>query len=179
MRRLIGEISAALGLPGLMDRRRKFLIEYPDASRLESLPSCRKVEMIQTFLRTGGPGEERRVSQRGLDGHFIYYETVRREVNGETIEIERRLTMEAYLSLLMDADTSLRQIRKTRYCMTWRNQYFEVDVFPFWQDRAIAEIELTDAAETVDFPEELKLIREVTDEKEYTNAALAGKTSWQ
>ncbi len=175
MRRLIGEISSALGLPGLMDRRRKFLIRYPDAARLESLPSCRKVEMIQTFLRALAPGDERRVSQRGLDGHFIYYETSRKEVNGEIIEIERRLTMEEYLSLLMDADTSLRQIRKTRYCMTWHNQYYEVDVFPFWNDRAIAEIELTDAAETVDFPEELQLIREVTDEKEYTNAALAGK----
>ena len=50
-----------------------------------------------------------------------------------------------------------------------------MDLFPFWTDRAIAEIELTDAAENVDFPEELRVIREVTDEKEYTNAALAGK----
>ncbi len=174
MRRLISEITAALGLPGLKDRQRKFLIEYPDVSRLESLPSCRKVEIIQTYLKSA-PDEERRVNQRGLAGHYIYYETIRRDVNGESIEIEKRLTMEEYLTLLMEADTTLRQIRKTRYCMTWRNQYFEVDVFPFWQDRAIAEIELADETDKVVFPEELKIIREVTDDREYKNSALAGK----
>ena len=48
------------------------------------------------------------------------------------IEIEKRLSKDEYLALLMDADTSRRQIRKTRYCLMYENQYFEIDVFPFF-----------------------------------------------
>ena len=174
MRRLIGEISSCLGQPGLMDRQRKFLIAYPDVQRLERLPNCRKVEIIQTYLHSAD-GTERRVNQRGLDGHFIYYETVQMGGGPKVIEVERRLTQNQYLTLLMEADTSLRQIRKTRYCLTWKNQYFEIDVYPFWRDRAIAEIESSDDKTEIVFPEHIHVIREVTDEAEYKNAALAGK----
>ena len=175
MRRLIGEISACLGHPGMMDTQRKFLIEYPDISRLECLPNCRKVEFIQTYLHAP-EGQERRVGQRGVDGHYIYYETLRLGTGPKDIETERRLNQEQYLTLLMEADTSLRQIRKTRYCLTWKNQYFEIDVYPFWQDKAIAEIEMSDESTRILFPEEIRVIREVTDDPRYKNAALAGKT---
>ena len=73
----------------------------------------------------------------------------------------------------MDADPTRRPIRKDRYCLTYDNQYFEIDVYPFWDDRAIVEIELRDEAQTVRFPEKLRLIREVTDDAAYKNAALA------
>ena len=73
----------------------------------------------------------------------------------------------------MDADPEMHQIRKTRYCLTYENQYFEIDVYPFWKDRAIAEIELRDEETEVSFPKELKVIREVTEDENYKNAALA------
>ena len=89
------------------------------------------------------------------------------------VEIERRLTKEEYLTLLMDADTSKRQIRKNRYCLTYGSRYFEIDVYPFWSDRAIMEIELADENEKVDFPEFIKVIKEVTDDDSYKNSSLA------
>ena len=73
----------------------------------------------------------------------------------------------------MEADTSRRQIRKTRYCLTYENQYFEIDLYPFWQDQAIAEIELSDEHAEICFPPELRVIREVTEDENYKNAALA------
>ena len=33
-----------------------------------------------------------------------------------------------------------KQIRKTRYCLTYESQYFEIDIYPFWNDKAIVEI---------------------------------------
>ncbi len=57
------------------------------------------------------------------------------------MEVEKRLSKDEYLTLLMSADTSKRQIRKDRYCLTYDNQYFELDVYPFWDDKAILEIE--------------------------------------
>ena len=73
----------------------------------------------------------------------------------------------------MEADTSRRQIRKTRYCLTYQNQYFEIDLYPFWQDKAIAEIELSDENAQVVFPEQIQVIKEVTGDESYTNASLA------
>ena len=57
--------------------------------------------------------------------------------------------------------------------LTYQNQYFEIDVYPFWQDKAIMEIELSNQDEKIEFPKEIKVIREVTDDDNYKNANLA------
>jgi len=63
--------------------------------------------------------DEERIRQRGKDGNYIYFKTTKRKVdNMKRIEIEKRLTQEECLNLLMEADTTKRQIRKTRYCLT-------------------------------------------------------------
>lgn len=173
MRRLIAEISSFLGEPEPFEIERKFLIAYPDIKWLESIPNCQRIEMIQTYLKSAND-DEVRVRQRGIDGSYIYFLTTKRKVSErKRVEIERRLSKEEYLRLLMDADTSRRQIRKTRYCLTYQNQYFEIDVYPFWKDQAIAEIELSDEEMEVRFPEQIRVIKEVTDDASYKNASLA------
>ena len=73
----------------------------------------------------------------------------------------------------MEADTELHQIRKQRTCFVCDNTYFELDVYPFWKDKAIIEIELTNESTTVELPKEIKLIKEVTDNDNYKNNSLA------
>ena len=173
MKRLIAEIASFLGEPEPYEIERKYLIEYPDIKWLESNPSCRRIEIIQTYLNSAA-GEEVRVRQRGVNGNYIYFQTIKRKVSDvKRVEIERRLSQAEYLKLLMEADTTKRQIRKTRYCLTYENQYFEIDVYPFWDDRAIAEIELNDENAKIVFPKQIKVIREVTDDDSYKNASLA------
>lgn len=173
MNRLITEISSFLGEPEPLEIERKFLIEYPDVKLLEADPACRRIEIIQTYLKSDN-GDEVRVRQRGENGNYVYFLTTKRKLCGiKRIEIEKRLTKEEYLALLMDADTSKKQIRKTRYCLMSGSHYFEIDVYPFWNDRAIMEIELADENEKVDFPEFIKVIKEVTDDESYKNASLA------
>ena len=173
MRRLLGEISAFLGEPEPMEIERKFLIAYPDIAALERDPNCRRVEIIQTYL-TSREGEETRVRQRGAGGSYIYTETTKRAVSAVSrVEVERRLTQREYLERLMDADPARRPIRKTRYCLTWAGQYFELDVYPFWRDRAILEIELREENTPIVFPDHLRIIREVTGDPAYGNAELA------
>ena len=173
MKRLIAEISTFLGEPEPCETERKFLIEYPDTAWLEAQPNCERVEIIQTYLNAP-EGDEVRVRQRGSNGCYIYFQTTKRKLSGmKRIELERRLSEREYLALLMEADTSRRQIRKSRYCLTYEGQYFEIDIYPFWKDRAIAEIELRDENVTVSFPEQLRIIKEVTDDDRYKNASLA------
>ena len=173
MKRLIAEIAAFLGEPEPYEIERKYLIAYPDVAWLESLPNCQRVEIMQTYLNSHA-GEEVRVRQRGIHGNYIYFKTIKRKINDvKRVEVEQRLSEEEYLRLLMDADTSRRQIRKTRYCLTYGNQYFEIDIFPFWKDQAILEIELREETVPVCFPPHIQVLREVTEDEAYKNAALA------
>lgn len=173
LKRLLREILTFLGEPEPLEIERKYLIEYPDVKWLAEQPNCRKVEIIQTYLKSDSE-EELRVRQRRENGHYTYYQTSKRTITGmKRVEVEQRLTQDEYLRLLMNADTERRQIRKTRYCLMYENQYFEIDLYPFWSDKAIAEIELSDEKQSVVFPKEIKIIKEVTEDSNYKNVALA------
>lgn len=173
MIRLLSEISKLLGEPKPFETERKFLIEYPDIAWLEDLPACHKVDIIQTYLISKND-EEISIRQRCENGTYSYYHTINRRMqDSKRIELERSLIEDEYLMFLEEADPSMQQILKTRYCLTYENQYFEIDVFPFWNDKAIVETELNDEKAKVSFPKELKLIREVTNEEAFTNYSLA------
>lgn len=173
MKCLIKEIALFLGEPEPYEIERKYLIEYPEISALEALPNCEKVEIIQTYLQADHD-DEVRIRQRGSRGNYIYFETRKKTISGlKRIEIERRLTKDEYLERLMDADPTRMPIRKDRYCLADGNQYFEIDIYPFWDDQAILEIELSDPEEEIRFPKMLKVIREVTEDEAYKNASLA------
>jgi CYTH domain-containing protein len=173
LKRLIAEMQHFLGEPEPYEIERRFLIRYPDVKKLEALPNCRKVEIIQTYLKAKD-GDELRIRQRGENGSYIYYKTLKHTVTPlKRVEIEENLTQDEYLQLLMEADPALHQIRKTRYCLTYENQYFKIDVYPFWNDRALMEIELRDEKETVRFPGQVEIIKEVTDDGNYNSRSLA------
>lgn len=173
MKRLVAEISSFLGEPEPFEIERKFLIKYPDLNWLESIPNCQRIEIIQTYLNSKN-GDEVRVRQRGMNGNYVYFQTTKKTLTGlKRVETERRLSKDEYLTLLMDADSTKRQIRKTRYCLTYENQYFEIDIYPFWTDKAIMEIELSDENTKVVFPSQIQVLKEVTEDDAYKNATLA------
>ncbi len=173
VKKAINEIATFLGEPEPLEIERKFLIEYPDIAWLNSVENCQQIEIIQTYLKSDDDAEVR-VRQRGVAGEYVYFKTIKRKIsNLKRIEIEKRLSKDEYLTLLMEADTTKRQIRKTRYCLMYENQYFELDIYPFWNDKAILEIELSEENAEIKFPEEIKVIKEVTDDSNYKNASLA------
>ena len=173
IKRLLKEISHFLGEPEPYEIERKYLIEYPNIAWLEKNKNCKKLEIIQTYLESNDD-EEVRVRQRGYNGNYIYTKTTKKNVNDiKRVEIEKRLTKDEYLDLLMKTDVNKRPIRKTRYCLLYKNQYFEIDIYPFWDDKAILEIELNSEEQEVEFPKQLKLIKEVTHDPNYKNSSLA------
>lgn len=175
MRRLLIEISDVLGERAPYKTKRKFLIEYPDVMALENMPNCERVEIIQTYLKSAS-GKEIRIRQRGKDGHYIYFQKMERDpFSSAKVEIERRLDKDEYLKMLMDADTTMRQIRKTRYCFASGIQYVEVDVFPFWKDKAVLLVGVNDKETEIRIPEGIKVIEEITDNPDYRNIAIAAR----
>ena len=173
MRRLVGEITDFVGIEKPYEIERKFLIEYPDVKKLDKMPNCSKVEIIQTYLKAD-ENSETRVRQRGQNGYYTYTKTIKTKINNiKRIEVESRISQEEYLNALLEADLSIGQIRKTRYCLTHKNKYLEIDIYPFWKNKAILEIELNSENEKVQFPNFVKVIKEVTGDKKYLNKNLA------
>lgn len=174
LRRTVAEISAFLGEPEPMEIERRYLIRFPDLLWLEDKPHCSKVDMIQTYLAAKPDGTEVRVRQRGQDGNFICYKTEKRRISDMTnVEIDSRINIQEYVSLLAEADPSRRPVHKTRYCLTENNRYYEIDIYPEWKKQAILEIELRSEDEEVVLPEGIRVIREVTGDRTYSNYEMA------
>ena len=173
LERLLKEIASFLGEPEPLEIERKFLIYYPNIKELEAMPNCTKVDITQTYL-TSTDDVERRVRARGIDGDYLYYLTEKKKITGlKRVETERKLTQNEYLRLLMEADNRLHTIRKTRYCLSENNQYFEIDIYPEWDNQAIMEIELSSEDQEIKIPSFIKTIKEVTDDENYKNYSMA------
>lgn len=171
--RVIKEIALFIGEPEPYEIERKFLIDYPDINMLESMPNCTKVEISQTYLKSYDDSE-RRVRARGMNGFYIYYLTEKRNITPEKrIEFERKIDEREYFRLLMEADTSRRTIIKERYCITYNNKNYEIDVYPDWNNQAIMEIELASEDEEVVVPDFINIQKEVTEDSRYKNYSMS------
>lgn len=156
-----------------LEIERKFLIALPDAALLNE-KSSKRLDIEQVYLRPGADGASRRIRRTrcGAEERFFYTEKTRLTAVTR-IEREREISAAEFAALLAERETSLRTIEKTRYAVPFENHTLEIDVFPFWQDRAFCECELQSEDEPLALPGWLHVYREVTDDSRYTNRALA------
>lgn len=158
---------------GHFETEHKWLIRMPDVRRLSREPGCIRWDIVQTYLASPN-GVTERVRSIGQDGQTRYVHTVKRRVSVLTsTEDERDLSPEEYAALLERADPARRAVEKTRYRIPWKGRLLEIDIYPFWEDRAILEIEVDEESESVSWPEWLEVVREVTGDGRYRNARLA------
>ena len=151
---------------------RKYLIRRPAEAWLEA--NCQGTDIIQTYLKTEAPGHSDRVRRRAGKNGVVYTHTVKRRITDlRREEQEREIDEAEYQTLLQRADPERRSIEKRRYVLAYDGKEFEIDVYPFWQDKAVMEIELSEETETVKLPPQIEIIRDVTEDRRYTNAALA------
>ncbi len=152
---------------------RKYLIAYPDTAALAAFPGACRKEITQTYL-TAPAGQTLRVRRVCANGATRYIETRKIRRNDlAAVEEERELTADEYAAALKKADPALRPVEKTRWCLPYGGHVIEVDLFPFWGDRAVAEVELASESETAALPPCLAVVKEVTGDGRYRNARLA------
>ena len=153
-----------------LEIERKFLIPYPNIAELKALPGCAALEIVQTYLCGGAARVRKSASENGC----TYTHTEKRKISELTrIEIEREISEEEYIEHLKAADPAFRPIEKTRLRIPYGGHIFEIDIFPFWQDKAVAEVELKSEDEEIAFPHWLNIIDEVTFDPAYKNVSLA------
>ncbi len=158
-----------------LEIERKFLIEYPDLKELEKLSNGNFSQIVQTYL-VGEKGTSERVRARTTAGVTVYTHNTKIKLSAmKRIELEDEVSKDEYDELLKRADKRCRVIEKVRYCVEYKGFEFEIDVFPFWSDKAFMEVEMPSEDAAVDLPDFVRIIREVTDDNRYTNHALAIK----
>lgn len=166
---LIREVECVATQDMHYETERAFLIKRPLEETLLKLPFCRAVQIEQCYIEKDGM--RFRIRRRGENGAFTYTLTKKRSVTDiRREEYEIRITQAQYDEYKKSASASL---EKTRYCIVHEAKYFELDVYPFSNDHALLEIELTDESESFTLPDFAKYVREVSSEKKYRNSSLA------
>lgn len=156
-----------------LEIERKFLIALPDAALLEE-KSVKRLDIAQVYLCAGSSGAGRRIRCTRSGDETRYFYTEKTRVTAVTrIEREHEITAAEFETLLSERDGALRTIEKTRYLVPFEGHTLEIDIFPFWHDRAFCECELQSEDEPLPLPDWMHVYREVTSDPRYTNRALA------
>ena len=150
-----------------LEIERKYIIYIPSfLDRLE------RAEMVQTYLVSDVGTRRIRMVQRGDVKKYYFTEKIRKTAR-TCIENERETDETEYQSLLFQADPRRRAVEKTRYYYPYNGLIFEIDVYPFWNKQCVMEVELTGEEQRFELPPDVRVVREVTEDRAYKNVSLA------
>lgn len=175
IQRCLHEVMHVLGIPEPLEIERKFLLAGAPDFTHPDLAAAVAIDIEQVYL-TSTDDREVRVRRRGQRGQHTYFKTEKQKIAGAArIETESIISQQEFEKLLHTADPARQPIRKCRHCFVYRGLYFELDEFIDLADLFLLEVELTHEQQIVELPESLNIEREVTGEREYSNAALAAR----
>lgn len=157
----------------------KFLIRYPDIPTLAAQPEYKCEKMLQLYLelpqKEEGFDKCRIRKVEGTSG-IRYIKTFKQSLSDMTrIEIESEISENEFNTLSRYIRRGYNPIEKHRHSFTLSGFTYEVDVFPFWEDRAYLEIEVDSETTKPPIPDFITIIKDVTADKRYRNTALAQK----
>lgn len=167
-----------------LEAERKFLVNFPTSwsafsEMFEDLIDVKRIS--QTYLESEKDKQSGRVRKtiEGLTGetNVVYHYNEKQFVEtGVHKEKEQAITKAEYEKALKKCQPGKTEVQKTRFVFKYNDQVFELDVFKgALKGLAILEIELKDIKDTVELPPFLKVIKEVTTDKKFTNYYLADK----
>lgn len=162
----------------------KYLVRFPasweDLAKLfDSLIDIKRISQVYLKPEKGKQSGRIRKTVEGLTGDtntVFHYNEKKLIQDGVHEEKEHKISASEYNKLLKKAHPDKVAVEKTRFVFKYKDQVFELDVFkgPL-QGLAILEIELKNKKQKVHLPPFLKIIKEVTEDKRYTNFSLADK----
>ncbi len=160
------------GLVGV-EIERKYIIERPCLSDMERCEGYFASEIVQIYLASD-KGTTRRIRKRTSEGVSRFYETEKVRIDEMSVtETEREISEDEFLALLGEQEPKTKPIIKTRHAFRFSGISYEIDVYPEWKSTAILENELEKRDTVVEHPSFIRILREVTGIREYSNAAMA------
>lgn len=171
---LFRKLCRVIGEPEPLEIERKYLVGPVD---LEALGvTSVEIDIEQYYLQSPLKGEQLRIRRRGQLGAHTYFETKKKKLRpGVRIETERFITEKDYVELSRNIEPGTVPLCKRRRCFVWNHQHFELDVFDSSHIKGLTllEIELTSECDKVDLPPFIHVIKDVTNDRSFTNHALS------
>ena len=169
--RALREIYRAVGEVEPMAQKRKYLIAMPDMAAFSHKYRAAAIDMTQTYLALTNPNIERRVRMQKSGAETLYFYTEKHRMeNGEKWDTERPISQKQYEKYLLERDTALSPVRKTKYRFVFADRRCEIDVYPFSAEKAVL---FQYGQNSAALPEEITVLREVTGDADYKNRKLA------
>ena len=145
----------------------------PELDVLKAYDGVKIKHIEQTYL-TSNDGKNARVRKICEGDSTTFVKTVKERISVlSAYEEEYEISESDYCEELKNRDESKNTIVKTRYCLPFDSHIVEIDVYPFWSDRAILEVELSSEDERFSLPNFVEVVREVSDDGRYKNTKLA------
>ena len=152
---------------------KKYIISMPDSALLESMPEYTVSDIVQIYL-SSQKGITHRVRSRSRLGNTVYTETKKVRIDKmSAFEDEREICREEFEKAALNIAEGTKPIVKKRHTFVYKNQLFEIDVYPQWKSSAIMETELESRDIEVEFPSFIKILSDVTGNRRYSNASMA------
>ena len=172
LNRAMAEIHYLIGLNESIEYSKKLLVKIPD---LDKLNYKRKITIIQNYLYSDNKNVEKRIRQRRYGENSSFYYTEKNKIDGSNgrLKSERKISEKEYLSLLSQIDPEYHQITKDRYCFVYKNQYMSLDIFFFNKECALLEVSLEEDDNTIEFPDFIEIIKDVTYDNNYKNIEIS------
>ena len=156
-----------------LEIERKYIIAMPDIALLSVMPDYTVSEITQIYLSSPA-GMTHRIRRREYADACKYTETVKIRLNNTTCnESEGGIDKSRFDELAKSIRENTRPIIQTRHTLSYEGFTVEIDVYPEWKSTAIMEIELDSEDLTPAIPPFIRILREVTGNREYSNAALS------
>ncbi|MBO7196556.1 MAG: hypothetical protein J6V80_04425 [Clostridia bacterium] len=163
----------SLDYKSALEIERKYIIEMPDITVLSAQEEYTKSEITQIYL-SSEKGETHRIRRRVFSDRVELTETRKIRIDEMSVtEIEGQISNSYFEELAENIEQGTAPISKTRHTFIFRDQTFEIDVYPAWSNTAIMETELKNRDEMVQMPPFIRIIKEVTGNKKYSNAAMS------
>ncbi len=158
-----------------LEIEKKFLIKMPDLEWIRKNTNCQIAEISQTYLGLKQNGFGDRVRKMTISGRTKFFHTSKKSISDMTrIEIEREISEDDYTRYLIRGHKG-RTMKKTRYMVYLNNLKYEIDIYPFWNEVAILEIELKTEKDKYVIPDFIEVISDVTGNRDYSNSSLVNK----
>ena len=157
-------------MSSIVEIERKYIIEMP---KTEELPECEETPILQIYLKAP-EGVTHRIRKRCYKEGAKYFETVKKRIDKiSAYEDEREISESEFLEKSKEIKEGTKPLSKKRISFSYEGRVIEIDVYPEWKRCAIMEIELPARECEVKIPSYIKIIREVTGIKEYSNASMS------
>lgn len=154
-----------------IETERKFLIKMPSS---EVLSCCDVSEITQIYAEPEGGCTTDRIRRRIHGNKTVYTRTRKTRLTDiSSTEEEYEISAGEFELRSKKIKAGTNPIKKSRYIIPYRDNNFEIDIYPFWDDRAIMEIELEHEDDGFELPPGITVIREVTGLAGYSNYALS------